>query len=221
MGYTGPGGFGNEGVTIPWEMQVWCQPCRAGKEKALLAGGVCSPQARGPSPPTSVTAFLSLWPGLEQDLDLSFHLDISFLGILRDTPGQAAPSHAKSQPHGWGVMGCHQKGTQQASPATHPMERGLGRVTSMSACHPPLAPHLIPEKQMPSCPCGCLPLCAAAASPRSQPGRKTNKNLPASAKQHLPFASAEVYWHSQHGALSVDGYVCVCLCTHTYTYMCL
>lgn len=93
----------------------------------------------------------------------------------------------------------------QAAPATHPRERGL--VTSMSPC--PWRSTLSLRSKCHPGPAAASPSALQLPSPCHQHSRKKpSKNLPASAMQRLPFASAEVYWRSQHRALSVDGYMC-------------
>lgn len=195
---------------VPWEMVwVWCQPCRAGKEKALPAGEVGSPWTRGLSPPTlprSVPAFCSLLAGFGAGFGLVFpsrHLPLRH--PQRPPMRHPIPCY---EPAPWmggdGESPAAWDGTQ-AAPATHPRERGL--VTSMSPC--PWRSTLSLRSKCHPGPANASPSALQLPSPCHQRSRKkTSKNLPASAMQRLPFASAEVYWRSQHRALGVDGYMC-------------
>lgn len=186
-----------DGAGLVPALQGW-----EGEGSARRRGGLPLDQGSVTSHPAALSPSLSLAPGrVWSRIRPCLPILACPSWASSETPPCATPSPATSQPRGWGVMGSHR-------------QHGMG--------HNPLQP-LIPGKGGWSPPCPHAP--GAAPCPREanatlarplqlpspchqRSRKKPSKNLPASAMQRLPFASAEVYWRSQHRALSVDGYMC-------------
>lgn len=200
-------------MAVPWETQVWCQPCGAGKGKALPPV-VCA--LWGLSPPTSVTAF-PLTPGWVR----------SSIRPCPFTP--ASPSWASSEtlPRTRHAIPCHEpppcmggdgeslggRGTSRSSPSPQGKRSGKGHlhVPMPSAPAPsPQEANAIPARQLPPplC-CGCLPPHphAASAAKASQPLQ--SRTSPSLRLRFIGVPSAE------------RGWLCVCLYTrmHIYRYV--
>lgn len=169
----------------------------------------------------SVTSHLShslsthSWLGPEQHSALSFHPDISLLGILRDPPRtrHAIPFHEPPPHMGGDGESLGGRGTSRFSPSPQGKRSGKGHlhVPMPSAPVPsPREANAIPARQLPPplC-CSCLPPHppAASAAKASQPLQSSTS--PSLRLRFIGVPSAE------------RGWLCVCLYTriHIYRYV--